>query len=253
MQDRGGGGSRGGGAFVTGEQHKSAAIPHIVDAFSIIQRYYVQESQGEDLRDDAVTAAEQLALVKTGLGAGFYEGFFLGIFMLFTLPLLSDPWLRQEVARVIPIVKSDMVLWFINMLPIISSVAICTLLSKYNIGTACRKCVRALLAGRIMLFVFKGILFFWIFMWLGKNINQYNAWSTAGFLTTIFQRVADSPADLRIHLYYFIMRLQPTLLGTAFELVFIFTIALFIPIFTVWVGSWARNYKTRKEQALWEG
>lgn len=253
MQDRGGGGSRGGGAFVTNEQGKPTAIPHIVDAFSIIQRYYVQESQGEDLRNDAVTASEQLSLVKTGLGAGFYEGFFLGIFMLFTLPLLSDPWLRQEVARVVPIVKSNMVLWFMNMLPIISSVAICTLLSKYNIGTACRKCVRALLAGRIMLFVFKGILFFWIFMWLGRNINQYNAWSSAGFFTTLLKHFVDSPDELRVHLYYFIMRLQPTLLKTAFDLVFIFAIALFVPIFTIWVGSWARNYKDRKEQMLWEG
>ncbi len=215
----------------------------ILDALSQIQQYYVIEQAGQEIPENHMTISGKLNFFKIGIGSGIFEGIVFTIVTTILLPIVADPYVSKAVSAYFPLAQYKLFLMSFNCLPILLIGGICVFVSQYRIGVITKKAVDALLIGRVLSLVVKGIAIFCLFIFISEWIDQKSAWSAANVLsyTGIETRVA----------YRIIWNLRPFLIKTAFDVLFIFTISAFIPFVTTWAFAIWRGYKAWKLERFW--
>ena len=217
-------------------------FPHILDAISQIQQFYVIESSGQDIPDDFLTLRGRLNFFNVGFGAGFLEAIVFAILMAMILIVVSDVGLRQSIAKVFSVINSDTFLWVINLLPVFVSGGLCSYLSRFYIGKITRKAIDSLLIGRVAAMTLKGLIVFFALIVLSRHINPSSAWTLASWLT-----LKHHP-DIAIKIYYVLIAMRPIMAQRAFEILSIFGLAIVMPFIFIWGVAFLRKIKAGMDQ-----
>ena len=220
-------------------------FPHILDAISQIQQFYVIEASGRPIPDDFLTIRGKLNFFNVGFGAGFLEALLFAFFMSIIMILVSDQETKQAVARYFPLIENSVFLWSVNLLPVIISGGLCCYLSRCYIGRITRKAVDSLLLGRVFSMVLKGLVLFFLMIWISNCINAHSAWTLAKWVSFHKYRFA-------ARIYYILMSVKPLLIQRAFELAAIFGVAIIMPFLIIWGVAWVRKLKAARDHALME-
>ena len=239
-------GSAGGGEqIVPVGATRDEKITGLVVALSEIQRLYRREQDGNQIPWEQMGGVSKLLeYFNAGFKAAIIEGIiFLGIILL-ALPVLSDPWLRDKVAIILPLVKSKFMVWFISILPIGTMAGFCCYLSTYNVGNSTRKAINALLTGRLSALMIKGLLSFFVLAGLSVIINPEGAANIARTITVNHEYAA-------YRLYQVIMGMKQPLMERAFEVNMILAAGVLIPFTTVWGVKWGRDLKIMYNKRKW--
>jgi len=216
-------------------------FPHILDAISQIQQFYVIEANGQSIPSDFLTLRGQMNFFNVGFGAGFLEALFFALLMSISLIIISEDNIRHSIARFFPLIDSNMFLWTTTLLPVLISGGLCSYLSKFYIGHITRKSIDSLLLGRVISMIFKGTIIFFLLIFLSSHITPKSAWTIANTLSLHHYPLA-------VNLYYMLMKMKPILVNRAFEILGIFTLAIAMPFFFVWGVALARKIKAKMNQ-----
>jgi hypothetical protein len=229
----------------SGEGSTRRLFPHILDAISQIQQFYVIEASGQPIPDDFLTVRGKLNFFNVGFGAGFLEALLFAFFMSIITILVSDENTRQAIARYFPLVNNSIFLWSVNLLPVIISGGLCCYLSRCYIGKITRKAIDSLLLGRVFSLVLKGLVLFFLMIWISNSINSHSSWALA-------QWVSFHEYHFATRVYYILMAMKPLLIQRAFELLAIFGLAIIMPFLFIWGVAWVRKLKAARDHALME-
>lgn len=220
-------------------------FPHILDAISQIQQFYVIEVSGREIPDDFLTIRGKLNFFNVGFGAGFLEALLFAFLMSIILILVSDTTTRQAVAQYFPLINSTVFLWMVTLLPVIISGGLCCYLSRCYVGKITRKAIDSLLLGRVFSLVLKGLIIFFLLIWFSKLINAHSAWIMATWAS--FKRY-----HLATRIYYILMAMKPLLIERAFEVLCIFGLAMVMPFLIIWGVAWMRRAKASRDLSRME-
>jgi hypothetical protein len=221
----------------------SRIFPHILDAISRIQQFYVIEASGQAIPDDFLTIRGQLNFFNVGFGAGFLEALVFALIMSLILILSSDDIMRQAIARYFPMINSSIFLWVINLLPVIISGGLCSYLSRNYIGNITKKAIDAFLMGRVFSLIIKGLLLCFLMIWISNCINPDSAWHVAQWLSLKKYHAA-------IRIYYIILAVKPLLIKRAYVLLAVFGLAVIMPFLIIWGVALIRRVKALRGDAL---
>ena len=224
----------------------SKLFPHILDAISQIQQFYVIEASGQEIPDDFLTLRGKLNFFNVGFGAGFLEALVFALLMSLILILSSDDITRQATARYFPMINSNVFLWVINLLPVIISGGLCSYLSRNYIGKITKKAIDSFLLGRVFSMILKSLVLCFFMIWVSNAIDPYSAWRFS-------QIVSLKNYDLAIRIYYMLLAVKPLLIKRAYELLAIFGLAVVMPFLIIWGVAFVRKMKALHGQALMEG
>lgn len=228
------------------EGSSSRLFPHILDAISQIQQFYVIEASGQEIPDDFLTLRGKLNFFNVGFGAGFLEALVFALLMSLILILSSDDTTRQAVARYFPMINSSVFLWVINLLPVIISGCLCSYLSRNYIGKITKKAIDSFLLGRVFSMILKGLVLCFFMIWVSNSIHPDSAWRFS-------QIVSLKNYDLSIRIYYILLSIKPLLIKRAYELLAVFGLAVVMPFLIIWGVAFVRKMKAIHGQALMEG
>jgi len=220
-------------------------FPHILDAISQIQQFYVIEVSGEEIPDDFLTIRGKLNFFNVGFGAGFLEALLFALFMSVIMILVSDENTREAIAKYFPLINNNVFLWTVNLLPVLISGGLCCYLSRCYIGSITRKAIDSLLIGRVCSMVLKGLILFFLMISFSKWINAHSAWRVANWLSLHKHHTA-------VRIYYILMSMKPLLVKRAFELIGIFGMAIVMPFLIIWGVAWVRKMKAARHRSLME-
>jgi len=221
----------------------SRIFPHILDAISQIQQFYVIEASGQEIPDDFLTIRGQLNFFNVGFGAGFLEALVFALIMSFILILSSDDIMRQEIALYFPMINSSIFLWVINLLPVIISGGLCSYLSRNYIGKITKKAIDAFLMGRVFSLIIKGLLLCFLMIWVSNCIHPDSAWHIAQWMSLKKYHAA-------IRIYYILLAVKPLLIKRAYELLAVFGLAVIMPFLFIWGVALVRKIKASRNQVL---
>ena len=220
-------------------------FPHILDAVSQIQQFYVIESSGQEIPDDFLTIRGKLNFFNVGFGAGFLEALLFALLTSLILPIISDQGTRHLLASYLPLLESDVFMWTLNLAPVIISAALCCYLSRCYIGKITKRAIDFLLLGRLFSLIIKGMILFFLLIFLSNQINTATAWTMADWLSF-------EDYGLATRIYQILLSMKPLLVQRAFEVIGIFGLAMILPFVTIWGVAWMRKVKTAKDKALME-
>ena len=220
-------------------------FPHLLDAISQIQQFYVIESTGEEIPDDFLTLRGKMNFANVGFGAGFFEALIFAMLMTLIMALCSDDVTRSAIAKYFPLINSQFFLWTINLSPVIISGGLCSYLSRYYVGKISKSAIDWLLMGRLFSLILKGLIIFTVFTLLANHITSHSAWTFASYASL-------KNMHLAVRIYYIVMATKPLLIKRAFEVLGIFAFAILMPFLTIWGVSWFRKVKAAKGKSLME-
>lgn len=223
----------------------SRIFPHILDAVSQIQQFYIIESKGREIPDDFLTIRGKLNFFNVGFGAGFFEALIFTFLMCLTLPIISDQTIQAWVAGYFSPLKYDVFLWSINLIPIIMSGGLCCYMSRYHIGKITKRAVDMLLLGRMCSLCTKGLLLFFVLIFISNHITPESAWNFSKYVS--FKKY-----HLAVKIYDIILYLKPLLIKRAFETLAVFGFAMIIPFLTIWGVGWYRKFIELKNREIME-
>ena len=223
----------------------SRIFPHILDAISQIQQFYVIEASGQEIPDDFLTIRGKLNFFNVGFGAGFLEALVFALIMSLILIISSDDGTRQAIARYFPLINSNLFLWVINLLPVIISGGLCSYLSRNYIGKITRKAIDSLLLGRVFSMILKGLVLCFFMIWISNCINPHSAWTFSEWMSLKKYHVA-------IRIYYILLSIKPLLIERAYELLAVFGLAVIMPFLFIWGVALIRRIKASRDHALME-
>lgn len=217
----------------------------LLDALSQIQQYYVIESSGHEIPENFLTINGKLNFFKIGMGSGIFEGVLFTLMTALLLPIIADPFICETVSKVFPLAQYKIFLFALNCLPILLIGGMCVFVSQYRIGTITKKSVDALLMGRVMSLAVKGIILFWMLIFLADGINQHTAWVAARVLSF------GNTGENALIIYRVIWNLRPFIFKTAYDVLLIFGISAVIPFITTWAFAMFRGYRKAKNEKFW--
>jgi len=229
----------------TGTGSTRRVFPHILDAISQIEQFYVIEASGDPIPDEFLTIRGKLNFFNVGFGAGFLEALIFAFLMSIIMILVSDPETREAIARYFPLIRNNVFLWSANLMPVLISGGLCCYLSRLYIGTITRKAINALLIGRVFSMGLKALLLFFVMIWVSRAINPTSAWTAAKWMSFRHEHFA-------MTLYYTFMAMKPLLVNRAFELLGIFGTAILMPFIFIWFVAWFRKLKAARNRSIME-
>ncbi|MGB5986628.1 MAG: hypothetical protein WBG37_15085 [Desulfobacterales bacterium] len=216
---------------------------NIIDAISQIQQFAVMERSDYEIPEDFLTLRGALNFFNVGFGNGFIEGMLFTLLLAIIMPLMHSDYLMDLVALRFPLARSRAFLWFLNLLPIIIAVILCSYLSRYRIGKITKRAIDALLVGRMFSLIIKAIIIFVLLILL----YRYNAQIAYG----LGYAGARINGEFGNGIYHTILDMREDVLITAFRILAIFAGAVMTPFFTIWLVSLYRGYQYRKAQRFW--
>jgi len=229
----------------SGRSGAGRLFPHILDAISQIQQFYVIEASGQPIPDDFLTIRGRLNFFNVGFGAGFLEALLFAFFMSIILIMVSDDKTKEAFMRYFPLIKNSIFLWSVNLLPVLISGGLCSYLSRFYIGAITRKAIDSLLLGRVFSMLLKGLLLFFLMTWISRSITPHSAWTFAKWIGL-------HRYHLGTRIYYIVMAMKPLLIERAFELLAIFGLAIIMPFVIIWGVAWLRKIRAARGRSLME-
>jgi len=220
-------------------------FPHLLDAISQIQQFYIIESKGKEIPDDFLTIRGKLNFFNVGFGAGFFEALIFAFLMCLTLPMISDQNIRAWIAGYFPPLEYDVFIWLINLIPVLISGGLCCYMGRYHIGKITKRAVDMLLFGRFCSLCVKGLLLFFVLMFISNHITPESAWNFSKYAML-------KKYHLAVRLYDIILYLKPLLVKRAFETLAIFGVAMIMPFLTIWGVDWYRKFIELKNREIME-
>ncbi len=145
---------------------------NIIDAISQIQQFAVMERSDYEIPEDFLTLRGALNFFNVGFGNGFIEGMLFTLLLAMIMPMMHSDYLMDLVALRFPLARSRAFLWFLNLLPIIIAVILCSYLSRYRIGKITKRAIDALLVGRMFSLIIKAIIIFVLLILLYRYNDQ---------------------------------------------------------------------------------
>lgn len=263
MSSGGTGGNFGGGKFhqnvdfksnnAGGEAGSAYKKPkNIINALSEIQRYYVLENRSADLPKDYFTLEQIFDFFKVGFKSGILEGlifitlfpFLQTIYPSFKFFFLNDTLNDQE--QIFFLISS--------YAPIIISTFFMIYLSKYYEGELTKRAIFALINGRSVTFLIKGIGFYYLLHYIQnislKDPNIIYSWiDFTQWIFNFFTKSEITSDAIYIYYYKFII---PALGDTANEILFSMIIFAIFPYLTVFYKGYAKKREEYKMKTEYE-
>ena len=211
----------------------------LLDALSRIQQYYIIEKTGQEIPSDFLTIKETLEFMNIGFRSGIMEGLFFAVFLPiamigFTRALdLLLPRMAHH-----PLIK--VVLGLTALSPILINVVICSYLSKYYVGNITRKAISALLGGRTLSLILKGVLIFFVLFVASAWLTPDRALWVASYL-----------GEYRDLAFQVLTILRPAMLQSALVTVAVFAVAIIVPFSSVWSIELVRRLRMRRYERFW--
>jgi hypothetical protein len=216
----------------------------LVDALSRIQMIYGQEKNGNQIDPNFLPLMDSLDYFLVGLKASIHEGvWFIGL-MVLMLPFFADPILLGSLTSAFPLFGNEVMLWLIQLLPVIFIGGFCCYLSRFYMGSYTRKAIDSLLVGRLVALLLKGIFMFWLLVYLSECINPERAWK-------IGKTVCFWNYDWQVRVYQIVMEIKPLLLERAAEVLIVFWAGFILPFVIVWGHYWYRRAKITMNLRKW--
>lgn len=233
-------------------QDKGAKSRGISSLLSEIQRYYVIEERSEELPKEYFTIEQILEYFKAGFKSGLLESFiFVTIvpFLQIIYPSFKFYFLNSRIT------DNEIFLFdFISYAPIVLSTIFMLYISKYYQGSITRRSIFALMNGRSIAFIIKGILFYFLIKWfVGYSLNNpsflyvfadYTAW-----IVNIFSNTKILAGGLYKYYYAYVI---PALNDTALNIVLTMMFFAVLPYFTIFLKSYVNRSKKQKIKEEYE-
>ncbi len=216
---------------------------NIIDAISQIQQFAVMENSDYEIPEDFLTIRGTLNFFNVGFGNGFIEGMVFAVLLAVIMPVMHSDYLMELVAVRFPLARSRSFLWFLNLLPIIIAVLLCSYLSRYRIGKITKRAIDSLLVGRMFSLIIKAIIIFVLMI----SLYHYNHEVAYG----LGMALARIDAEFGNGIYMTIINMREHLIMTAFRILAIFTVAVLTPFFTIWLVSLYRRYQRKRADRFW--
>jgi len=205
---------------------------------------YGQEKHGNQIDSNFLPLMDSLNYFMVGLKASIHEGLWFVSLTLIMLPFFADPLLLQFLTKTFPLIGHPVMLWLIQLLPVIFIGGFCCYLSRFYMGSYTRTAIDSILVGRLVALLLKGILMFWFLVFLSESINPDRAWFLA-------QNICFWNQDAQVHLYHIIMQIKPLLIVRAAEVLIVFWAGFIMPFFIVWGRYWYRRAKMTINLRKW--
>ncbi len=219
-------------------------FPRIRGMFSVlseIQRYYVIEERSDSLPKEYFTMEQIVEYFKVGFKNGLFESLiFLTLvpFLQVIYPSFKYYFLNEQVSE-------SEILFFktLSYVPLVLSTAFVIYIGKYYSGDITRRCIFALMNGRSIAFVLKGVLFYFLLQWFAdyslKNPNiLYGLADYSSWLIWIFSDLNISQEQIYIYYYSYVV---PSLRHISLSIVLIMGLFALLPFLAIFFKSYVRR------------
>ncbi|GEM_PF-985630 len=241
----------GGGEGITpinqNDQGVKTKIHSLIEAITIIERYYYFEKKGNNISPHLLALDGSLAFFNVGYFAAIREGLFFLFCVLLSLPFQVDPWLMEKAGKVLPMLGSPRILWWLNVVPVGIYTVIYSYLARfYHVSmkekSITKRAIDSLLVGRLTGLFSKALILFFVFVGLSNHIHPEWIWKYSRF----FGEAA------RMRIYTIVMEMKPALFKWAFESWSIFFMGVCIMFMLIWGAAWKRRIRAHMNKRRWE-
>ncbi len=205
-------------------------LPHLIDAMSDIQQYYIFESTGQEIPHEFLTIRDSLGFFNTGFGAGFFEGLMFSILLTICMPLVIDTHAMNVLTTAIPFLGSPWFLIFFSITPVLFACALCCWMGKYYVGSITKRAIDNLLLGRATSLFLTGFLLFTILTTVGALLTPARAYSAGMYLAGVFPAGSMIPQTV----YDILLNLPPIMVRRAIHQGIILITGVALPYLTIW-------------------
>jgi len=221
---------------------------NILNALSEIQRYYVIENRSDDLPKEYFTLEQIWDFFKVGFKGGILEG----LFFVTLLPFLQTIYPSFKLFFLDETVTQQERTFFMigSYIPVVIITIFMAYLSKYYEGGLTKRAIFALINGRSVTFLIKGIGIYFLLHYIQnislKDPNVVYIW--IDFTQWIFNLFAKSEVTTEVVYYYYYKFVIPALGDTANEILFSMIIFAFFPYLTVFYKGYIQKSEKYKMQ-----
>jgi hypothetical protein len=233
-----GAGISGGTIIPLGDSTKvTRRLPHLIDAISDIQQFYIFESTGQEIPHEFLTIKGSLSYFNIGFGSGFFEGLMFSIVLTVCMPFMVDTELMRILVTFIPFLESPSFVLFFSAIPVIFACVLCCWLAKYYVGSITRRAIDNLLLGRATSLFLTGFLLFTLLTILSSLITPERAFSAGMFMAKIFPQGSLIPQFV----YETLLNLPPIMVKRAIQQGVILCTGVVLPYITIWAVIFIRR------------
>jgi hypothetical protein len=225
----------------------------IIDAVSEIQQYHALESTAEEaIPAEFFTFKQQLDFFNIGFKSAFIEGLIFLMIVPFAealYPSFKEYFLGQSLT-----LNEIITIYAASYTPVIIMTVFLAAMSRYYSGILTKKAITALIWGRSMAFILKGIIAFVVWIAIGlvaaqspETIYQICDWSTAAF--EMFYKNPLTPEQVY---YYFYDAGLPAINSTATHVLMTMFFLAILPFITLYWRHWQRDRDSRNVAVQFE-
>ncbi len=224
---------------------------HIFNALSEIQRYHVIEERSDEIPKEYFTIEQILDYFKIGFKSGMLESFIFSVIlciMQVIYPSYKFYFLGKEITQ-----NEYMIFEITSYAPILISTVFMIYISKYYRGFLTRRAIFALMNGRSLSFLLKGIALFYLFKWLYTSSLDYpyRIYTMADW-TVNFLRIFDiNLAAQHMYIYYYKYAI-PALHDTSYYILYSMCLFAVLPYFTIFFKGYRDMVHKRKNKDTYE-
>ena len=225
---------------------------NIINALSEIQRYYIIEKRSDDLPEEYFTLEQIWDFFKVGFKSGILEGlifitllpFLQTIYPSFKFFFLGDTISKQE----------QMFFTISSYVSTVISTLFMVYLSKYYEGGLTKRAIFALINGRSVTFLIKGVGIYFLFNYIQKiSLKDPNVvYSWVDFTQWIFNLFTKSEITTEAVYRYYYKFVIPALGDMANEILFSMIIFAFFPYLTVFYKGYIQKREKYKMQTKYD-
>ncbi len=222
---------------------------NIFALLSEIQRYYVIESRIEELPKEYFTTSQILEYFRAGFKRGLLESFLFVIivpFLQIIYPSFKYYFLNAVTTNAM------LLLQILSYSPIVLSTIFMIYIGRYYQGSMTKRAILALINGRILAFILKGILFYFLIQWfVGYSLKNPNVlYVIADYTSWIVNIFIDINTNTEGLYKYYYVYLVPALRDTALKIILTMMLFAVFPYLTIFFKSsinHSKKYKIKKE------
>lgn len=212
-------------------------LPHLIDAISDIQQYYIFESTGQEIPHEFLTIKGSLSYFNIGFGSGFFEGLMFSVILTICMPFMIDTELMRIIVTIVPFLGSPTFVLFFSAIPVIFACVLCCWLAKYYVGSITKRAVDNLLLGRATSLFLTGFLLFTILTTISALITPDRALSAGMYMAKMFSEGSLVPQTV----YEVLLNLPPIMVKRAVQQGLILCTGVLLPYLTIWAVAYARR------------
>lgn len=225
---------------------------NLINALSEIQRYYVLESRNEDMPKEYFTLEQIFDFIKVGFKSGILEG----LLFIVLLPFLQTIYPSFKFFFLAAKINDQEQLFFTlgSYVAILLSTLFMIYLSKYCKGELTRRALFALMNGRSLAFLIKGVGIYYLLHYIQNRVLKdpdaiYSWMDFIQWILDFFTRSSITTDAVYLYCYRFII---PALGDTANEILFSMMVFAFFPYLTLFYRDYAQKREAYKGQTQYK-